>query len=122
MKKYTSALLPIVLLCAAMLVGIVAACNTTQQRTAYNTLYSVEATTTAAVDGYFSATIKGMAPTNGIPKVSHAYNDFQKAFAIAIDAAQFNSNALAPASLQQESADVISLVGQFYQPKITPTP
>lgn len=91
------------------------ACNTTQQRTAYNTLFSVESSTTAAVDGYYTATIKGIAPTNGIPKVSSAYNDFQKAFLVALDAAQYNTNALASASLQQESADVISLVGQFWK-------
>jgi hypothetical protein len=125
MKKYISLILPTVLLAAALLVGGVTACNTTQQRTAYKTLASVELTTTAAVDGYFSATIKGFASTNGIPKVSKAYNDFQKAFVLAVDLAQNNTNALAPDSLAQEGADVVSLVGQFYHPetsKITPTP
>lgn len=114
------------LITLALIVGLSTAafvgCTTSQQRTAYNTLYSVEATTTATVDGYYLAAAKGLASTNGIPKVSSAYNDFQKSFVIALDAAQFNTNALAPASLQQESADVIALVGQFYQPKVTPTP
>lgn len=96
---------------ACALVG----CNTTQQRTAYNTLYSVHAVTESAVDGYFTATVKGLASTNGIPQVSSAYNNFQKSFVIALDAAQFNTNALAPSSLQQESTDVISLVGQFWK-------
>lgn len=103
------------------MVGLIA-CNTTQQRVAYTTLASLEMTTTAAVDGYYTAVIKGIASTNGIPQVSKAYNDFQKSFVLAVDLAQNNTNALAPLSLQQEASDVISLVGQFYQPKITPTP
>ena len=106
------------MLASIAVVGLISAgCNTSQQRTTYNTFYSVEATTTAAVDGYYAATIKGIAPTNGIPKVSKAYNAFQDSFLVAIDLAQFNTNALAPSSLQQESADVIALVGQFYKPK-----
>ncbi|HSS99978.1 MAG TPA: hypothetical protein VLK33_23245 [Terriglobales bacterium] len=112
---------PILILTAIFMlafVGLVSnGCTTNQERNAYNTLYSVQVTTTATVDGYYSATIKGLVSTNGIPQVSKAYNDFQKAFIVAIDAAQFNTNALAPASLQQESADVIALVGQFYHPK-----
>jgi hypothetical protein len=97
--------------------AIIIGCTTSQQTTAYNTLYSVETVTTATVDGYYAATIKGLASTNGIPKVAVAYNDFQKAFIVALDTAGFETNALAPASLQKESADVISLVGQFYKGK-----
>ena len=102
-------------------VGIVG-CNTNQQRTTFTTLSAVEMTTTAVVDGYYLATIKGIAPTNGIPKVSKAYNAFQDSFLIAVDLAHNNTNALAPSALQQESADVIALVGEFYQPKIKATP
>lgn len=115
---------PIALIAAAVLIAFAPACNTTQQRTAYKTLASLEMTTTAAVDGYYSATIKGIASTNGIPKVSKAYNYFQKAFIVAVDLAQNNTNALAPDALVQEAADVTALVGQFYNPSAPkpPTP
>lgn len=122
MKKITATAAIIALIAA---ISFVSGCNGNQQRIAYTTLASVEMTTTAAVDGYYSAVIKGIANTNGIPKVSKAYNDFQKAFVLAVDLAQNNTNALAPLPLQQEASDVISLVGQFYNPsleKITPTP
>lgn len=122
MRTFTAPIVSITLLLAAVAIGGVTACNTTQQRAAFTTLSAVEMTTTATVDGYYKATIKGIAITNGIPKVSKAFNAFQDSFKIAVDLAQNNTNALAPVSLQQESADVIALVGQFYQPKITPTP
>ena len=96
----------------------ITACNTTQQRLAYNTLGSLESTATAAVDGYFSATIKGIAATNGIPKVASAYNKFQADMRVAVDLAQNNTNALAGTNLVQEAADVISVVNQFYPANI----
>lgn len=105
------------LMVAALCVGLVSTgCNTTQQRGAYTTLAALEMTTKAGVDGYFIATIKGIAPTNGIPKVAKAFNAFQDSFVIAVDLAANNTNALAPLSLQQESADVLALVGEFYHP------
>lgn len=109
------------LMLAGLCVGLVSTgCSTTQQRTAYITLSAVEMTTVATVDGYYLATIKGIAPTNGISKVSKAFSAFQDSFVLAVDLAKNNTNALAPIALQQESADVIALVGQFYQPKKTP--
>ena len=105
----------------------IAGCSTTQQRTTYNTLASVEATATATVDGYFLAAVKGLAPTNGIPTVSKAYNEFQSTMTVAIDLAQNNSNALASSNVLQELSDVVKAVSQFAaptttSPKITPTP
>lgn len=94
---------------ALLAVGLVA-CNTTQQRIAYNTLYSVEKATTGAYDGYVDSIIKGVSTTNGLPKVSKAYNIYHNSFLIALDAVEFNTNALAPASLIVESQDVINLI------------
>lgn len=92
---------------------VLTGCTTSAQRTAFNTISSVETTTTAAVDGYFTLVIKGSLPTNGVSQVSKAYNKFQGGLLVALDLVQNNTNALAPSSLQQLSADVISLVGQF---------
>lgn len=106
-------LIPAIALVAVIIIG----CTTSQQRVAYNSLYTVETTTTATVDGYYLAAAKGIAPSNGVHQVSVAYNDFHVAFLVALDAAQYNTNALAPLALQQESADVIGLVGQFWKGK-----
>lgn len=101
MKKY---------LCIAVLVVGLAGCTTNQQTVAGKTLYGLEVATTGAYDGYDKAVIAGNVPTNDVPKISHAYNDFQAAMVVAILAAQNNTNALAPANLANESAAVINLI------------
>lgn len=104
MKKLIS------LACIVLLAAIMVACNTTQQRIAFNTLYSVEKATTGAYDGYVDSIIKGVTSTNSLPKVSSLYNKYQASFIVALDAVQFNTNAIAPASLIVESQDVINLI------------
>jgi hypothetical protein len=85
-------------------------CNATQQKVAYNTLASLEQTTSVALDSYDALVIKGQIPTNDIPLVKSAFNKFQASFVIALDAAQYNTNAIAPAALIVESQDVINLI------------
>lgn len=88
-------------------------CTTSQQTTSFNTLYSLEHTTTAAYDGYVAAIIKGQASTNGLPKISKAFNTFQASMAVALDAVQNSTNALAPPNLVIESQDLLNLIKQF---------
>jgi hypothetical protein len=96
--------------------AILSGCMTSnQQRTAANTLFAVHETTQSTVDGYFLAVYKGMASTNGIAPVSSAYNKFQLSYLVALDAVQYNTNALASDSLVTESKDVVNLVGVFYK-------
>lgn len=107
--------LPLVLTLAIALVcgglaTFTTGCNTSQQQIAFNSLYTVEHTTVAAYDGYISGVIGGTVSTNGVPRVSKAFNTFQASFIVALDAAQFNTNALAPANLVTESQDVLSLI------------
>lgn len=110
--------LRILLLAAAILMPIPlvttlivsAGCTTTQQRATYNSLYSLEKTTSTIVDGYFAMVINGSVPTNGVPQVSTLFNKFQASFLLALDAAQYNTNAMAPAALQVESQDLINLI------------
>lgn len=85
-------------------------CTTSQQTTAFKTLGTLEDTTTAAVDQYYAGVVKGTFSTNSMATVSKAYNDFQAAMALAIDAVQNNTNALAPPNLVQESTDLINLI------------
>lgn len=105
----------------ALLVGV-AGCTTSQQRTNYNTLASVEATATATVQGYYVACAKGFADTNGIPRVTKAYNEFQGVMQVAVVFAQNNSNALASASVMQELSAVVSAVATFSPVEVTPVP
>lgn len=124
MRKIT----PLTFIAGVGMIIMLLGCNTTQQRTAYNTLGSVESATTAGVDGYFLAAAKGMADTNGIPKVAKAYNQFQADMQVAVLLAQNNTNALAPSNIVAEATDVLNAVVQFYPTsktqleKITPAP
>lgn len=94
------------IVCLAILVG----CTTSQKTTAFKTIASAEATVNLANDGYQSLVIKGALPTNDVPKVSHLYNRFQASELLALDAVQFNSNALAPANLVIEGQDFINVI------------
>lgn len=89
---------------------IVVGCTTNQQKVAFNSLATLEQTTTAAVDAYDSLVIQGKVATNGVPQVSKAYNDFQVSFVLALDAVRFNTNAVSPPSLVVESQDLVNLI------------
>ena len=109
MKKYPN-FWPVAILVTLFTTLIVIGCTTTQQTTAYQTLYGLEVATTGAYDGYTAAVIKGAIPTNSVPQVSKAFNDFQAAEQVAVIAAANNTNALAPANLVTESTAVINLI------------
>jgi hypothetical protein len=100
MRKY------IITACLIIAVG----CVTSHQQAVFNTLYTVEHTTVTAYDGYISLVVSGSIPTNGVPRVSKSFNTFQASFIVALDAAQYNTNAIAPSSLVVESQDVINLI------------
>lgn len=108
--KPESAVAAAVCLWAAFIVIGLYGCTTNQQKIALNTLGTLEQTTTAAVDAYDSLVIKGTVPTNDVPRVSKAYNTFQASMLVALDAVQFNTNAVSPPSLVVESQDVINLI------------
>lgn len=88
-------------------------CGTTKQKAAYNTLYSVEQTAVAAYDSYISQVIAGNVKTNGVPAVSKAFNKFQAASIVALDAVQWNTNAPASLQVQQLSVDLLNLIAEL---------
>lgn len=88
----------------------VASCSTTAQRTAFNSLDSVEQLTTTTYSGYMIEVAKGNVRTNEVPVISKAFNHYQRSAKVALDAVQFNKNALAPSSLVVESQDLIDLI------------
>lgn len=95
------------------LVTFLLGCNTSQQKITYNTLFSVEKVTTGAFDGYVSEVVKGNITTNGLPIVANKFNQFQNSFLLILDAARYNTNAIAPQSLVVESQDIINLISNL---------
>jgi hypothetical protein len=93
-----------------LLACVITACTTSQQNITHNTLKSVEQGVIAAVDSYDTAVIKGTLPTNDVPRVSRIFNIYQASYKIAIDAARYNSNAIAPPNLVVEAQDVVNLI------------
>ena len=103
----TKQIIPLLLLTIALI-----GCTTTAIKNAYNTLYSVEVTTTAAYDGYLTAVIKKEVSTNDVPKVSRAYNQFQTGMREAIVLAQYNWTNAAPESILMLSTTVLSAISE----------
>lgn len=102
----------VVALSAAGIVAFLclAGCTTTQQTTSFNTIFSLVHAEGTAVDGYFLGVATGKWSTNGVPFVSKAHNKFSASAMVALDAVQFSTNALAPASLVIEEGDVINAI------------
>ena len=94
-----------------VVVGIIGCANQSAQRTAYNTIFTIEQTADATVDGYYTAVIKGTASTNGLANVSQKFNQLQAACTLAAATSQNGTNALASTQLIQELADLISFIG-----------
>ena len=93
-------------LAAVLAVAFLIGCAS--QRATYNTLASVEATTTAAFDTYLNGVIKGYWKTNDVPLVSKDYNVFKLVWAGAVSVAQWNTNAVATQPVTDASAKVLA--------------
>lgn len=102
--------LPLIL-ALALAAGLVeTGCTTSSQRTAYNSIATVEGTASTAVDGYYALVIRGVVPTNQVPVVSQRFNQLQAGLKIAAAASQLGTNSVAPENLVQESLDLIAFV------------
>lgn len=120
MKNYKTLLFSVMLLASLAQLSplLLTGCgSTSQQKTTFNSLYSVEHTADKAYRGYVNSVLSGDTGTNGLPAVSRSYNTFQASFLLALDAAQYQTNALAPASLVVESQDLLNLIAQFTKRK-----
>lgn len=93
-------------LAAVLAVAFLIGCAS-QSRTVYNTLATVESTTTGAYDTYVTGVIKGYWKTNDVPRVSKDYNAFKLVWAGAVALAQWNTNA--PATLPVTDASAVVL-------------
>lgn len=97
-------------LAGAAIVTVPTACQMTPRTIAYNTLYSVEKSTTAAYDGYLDLVIKGEVKKDGVPSVSQAFNRFQVGMQTALTAAQYNYNAPASQTVTDLAAAVLNAI------------
>ena len=87
---------PVTLMVTMLL--LVGACVSTQKAT-FNTLYSLEHSTTAAYDTYVYGVIRGQWKTNDVPTVSQKYDQFQIGMRAAVELAQFDYQAFAPSNV-----------------------
>ena len=96
-------------LCAATVAIPLAGCKSptvSQQRQTFNTVWSVAQTVDTSYRTYLDLVITGQLKTNGVPKVSRAYNDFQTTLKLTLAVVVVNTNAQPPAEL-------ISRAGNF---------
>jgi hypothetical protein len=91
---------------AALCVALVVGC-TSPSTTTYNTLSSVEATTSAAYTGYLSSVVHGIVPTNSVPVVSRDFNLFQAVMAATVAVAAQGSNAPVTTQVSAAASQVI---------------
>lgn len=95
MKKTVVSLLFVALLplCLAL------TCNTSQQKTAYATLSTVEQGVLLANQAYLDTVVTGMSSTNAVPTVEAAFNDVQLTIRTAIALSTGGGAATAPAAV-----------------------
>lgn len=85
-------------------------CASPPATVAYQTIFDLETTTTAAFDGYLMGVAKGQISTNSVPQISKAFNLFQTDAAALLEAAQFSTNTIAPSGLITEAANVANAI------------
>lgn len=112
MKKLRLLFASIALACAiAVPVAITTGCKSpTTQKLAVQTLFTVHKTADAALDGYLDLVIKGLVATNGVPRVSKAYNDFQSAYNAAVVVVAMNTNATAPQAVLDAAVNLSTTI------------
>ena len=101
--KYTFPLLLVI----ALFIG---ACTSTPKKVAFDTLYTLEHSTTASYDTYIAGVIKGTWKTNDVPTVSKNYDQFQIGMRGAVELAQFNWEAIAPSNVVHLGSVVIKSI------------
>ena len=94
----------------AFAVGVTTGCKTPVQRTAYNTIASVEQAATVAIDSYYALVVRGVVATNEVPQVSAIYNKIQTDGQIAAAAAQNGVSATATPDMLLNLGSLTSLI------------
>jgi hypothetical protein len=84
-----------ILLVVLLLVG----CSASRQRHTYNSVWTVAVGVNESWKAYVDLVIAGQLPTNDVPKVAEAYNNFQLALKAASIGMMLDTNAPAPPEL-----------------------
>ena len=87
-------------------------CTPSQERVTYNSLWTAEQATTGALNAYFDLVISGQAPTNGLPVVKAAYDDFQMALYLAVSASPAGTNGPVTALVSTKQTAVITAISR----------
>lgn len=94
-------------LAAIVALAIVVGCAS-QSKTVYNTLASVQVTTSGAYNAYLDLVVQGKVPTNSVPVVSRDYTIFQGVWNGAVQVASLGVQAPATAPVSAASAAVLA--------------
>lgn len=92
------------------LVALQQGCATTTQTTTYNTLAATGQLVNGAFTAYMDLVVKGKVPTNSVPTMASAYNDFQQVYGAALTLAQYNPNAVAPSNVVASANTLVSKI------------
>lgn len=92
---------------AILLAAILFGCRTSP---AYRTLYATGHGVDAAVSAYYGLVVDGKAKTNGVPKVSKLYSEFQVAYRLALELAQFNPSVPPDSNLVFKSTALLKAI------------
>lgn len=103
MKKITALITVAV---ALVLFAPVSGCKTSGKNQTFNTLFSTGHSVDAAYSSYVDLVVAGSVKTNGLPRVSRAYKDFQEVFKYAVLAMPNDTNA-APSKQVLDSASIV---------------
>lgn len=103
--KFLTALMAIAAVCVFF-----SGCKTPVQRTAYNTISSVDQAASLAIDAYYALVIKGVIPTNSVPQVSDAFNKLHTDCIIAAAAAQNGISSTATPDMLLQLSNLTSLI------------
>ena len=94
----------------ALALAVLLGCNTAQRRLAYNSISSVGHGVDLSMKAYMDLVVADKVSRQSLPEVARAYNDFQAAFSLAVQAAQFASNAPASSDLVKSAASFTALI------------
>ena len=101
--KYTFPFLIVI----ALFIG---ACTSTPKKVAFDTLYTLEHSTTATYDTYIAGVIKGTWKTNDVPTISKSYDQFQIGMSGALELAQFDWQSIAPSNVVHLGTVVVKAI------------
>lgn len=117
MKAIKSSLLCLLLCCISIspviiVPAIAPGCTTSQQRTTYNSLYSIGQTVDSAYKSYLDLVVTGKVGTNDVPRISGYYADFQRAYGLAVSFAAANKNAPPSPEVSSAANRIMSAITQ----------